>query len=132
MPAALSDLRSHLRSHCLSKQLSIRRAAKEMGVSFSALARLMRGQTQEPGPHMVGAIERFLGLGTSPCPCVRCQGREGLTERVERLEDCLHLDVNLELMKENLTRLEKTLQETHILLLTLHRVRIVERINPCQ
>lgn len=121
MAAAVSDLdlRRDFTAHLDAKHLSIRAAAREMGVSFSALARFVRGQTTHPGPHMDLAIQRFLGWVTPPCACSRCQGRVTLEERLERLEDCLHLDVNLKLMKERLEQLEEVLHATKRLLTTL-------------
>ena len=136
MLAQVRNLRCLLRAHCLRERLSIRGAAREMGVSFSALARFMRGETQEPGPHMVRSIARFVGEDPPPCPCVRCQGKESLTERLERLEDSLHLDVNLRLMEESLSKLDQTLKDTRTLLTTLHRQsstwNLESTCNPCQ
>jgi transcriptional regulator with XRE-family HTH domain len=86
---AVSNLRAQLTTYCAGRHLSVRAAAKEMGVSFSALARFVRGETQVPGPHMDLAIQRFLGKETLPCPCSRCQGRSSLEARIERLEDDL-------------------------------------------
>jgi transcriptional regulator with XRE-family HTH domain len=115
----VNELRLSLRTFCQKNHLSVRAAAKEMGVSFSALARFMRGETLHPGPHMDVAIQRFLGQETLSCPCTRCQGRVSLEVRVGRLEDWLHVDDNLRLMHESLDKLERVLGQTKTLLETL-------------
>ena len=112
METPVSELRLGLRTYCNKNHLSVRAAAKEMGVSFSALARFLRGETRHPGPHMDVAMQRFLGQETLPCPCTRCQGRVSLEVRVGRLENWLHLDDNLRLMKESLDKLERVLGQT--------------------
>lgn len=127
MAAAVTDLRGAVRAHLDVNHLSVRAAAKAMGVSFSALARFVRGQTIYPGPHMDLAMQRLLGWDTPPCACSRCQGRVTLEERVERLEDCLHLDMNLQLLKEHLCHVEQILSQTTHLLHTLGK-----ESNPCQ
>lgn len=111
----VSDMRLDLRAHLAGNQVSVRAAAREMRVSFSALARFVRGQTREPTPHMEQAIQRFLGKDPlpAPCPCVRCQGRVRVTleSRVERLEaHCSHLE---EWLKETKTLLVQLARELH-------------------
>ena len=114
----MSNLRLDLQAHLAANRLSVRAAARQMRVSFSALARFVRGQTQTPTPHMDQAIQRLLGGTPLPCPCARCQGKVPcltLEGRVEKLEKALrHLRRSTRHLEQTLSHQASVLDATHV------------------
>ena len=94
--------------------LSVRQLARELDVSFSALAKILRGETPTPSVHTDLAIRRFLGLDGAvgvECPCRRCTGTQGggesLTQLTEWLEDIRQRLDAVEEAQQRLTHLVK-------------------------
>lgn len=84
---------------------SIRQAAREIGMSYSALAKILRGETSKPSQHTSLAIQRWLYPETTfpACTCLRCQELEAsLRDRVGILE------ANVMELMERVDTLEKT------------------------
>lgn len=102
------DLLEDLRSKCAKEKLTLRQVADELGVSFSALAKILRGETRLPSPHMDLAIQRFLGLKAPPCPCRRCtrkvQEGDALTKLRKEMKRLRRRVSHVELTQERLSR----------------------------
>lgn len=72
-----------------SPHLSVRGIARQLGVSHSALSKIVRGHTYNVSEHMDSVLTRWLypEREIPACTCRRCQGQEsGLQEHVEALE----------------------------------------------
>ena len=99
------------------RHLSVRAAARDMGVSFSALAKIVRGETATPSVHTHWRIAHFVGLPAPPCPCARCTGKEQ--------EGDAHLAGEVQQLDERLERVERLLARA------LKRMRTRAREDVC-
>ena len=71
---AMTTWRRHLRETRTQAGWSLRQLGAELGVSFSTLARLERGEGQ-PTAHTRWVVEAWLSpkAPPTPCPCGRCR-----------------------------------------------------------